>query len=170
MSKVTLRPATLQDLPLLRAWDEEPHVLASDPNHDWDWAHDLERPETGREYFIAEVDGRPIGVMEICDPATEDSQYWGPDAPPHHRALDIWIGPADALGKGYGTGMMHLALDRCFADPAVEAVLLDPLANNLRAHRFYERLGFRFVEARWFDEDYCHVYRLTRQDWQARHL
>lgn len=164
-----LRSATKADLPLLLSWGEEPHVRASAPDLDWDWGADLERPETGREYFIAELGGRPIGLMEICDPATEDSQYWGSDAPPNHRALDIWIGPADALGKGYGTGMMHLALERCFADPSVEAVLLDPLANNLGAQRFYERLGFCFVEARWFDGDYCHVYRLTRQDWQARH-
>jgi hypothetical protein len=29
---------------------------------------------------------------------------------------------------------MEVVLDRCFADPAVSAVLVDPLAGNVRAH------------------------------------
>jgi aminoglycoside 6'-N-acetyltransferase len=44
----------------------------------------------------------------------------------------------------------------------VEAVVIDPRADNTRAHRFYERLGFRFVERRRFGEDDCFVYRLER--------
>jgi aminoglycoside 6'-N-acetyltransferase len=44
----------------------------------------------------------------------------------------------------------------------VSAVLIDPLAGNTRVHRFYQRLGFRFVEARRFGEDDCLVYRLDR--------
>ncbi len=59
--------------------------------------------------------------------------------------------------------MMRLALERCFADPQVSAVLIDPLASNTRAHRFYERLGFRFVERRRFGADECFVYRLDRR-------
>jgi aminoglycoside 6'-N-acetyltransferase len=66
--------------------------------------------------------------------------------------------------KGYGSEMMRLALRRCFADPAVEAVLIDPLATNTAAHRFYERLGFRFTERRQFGEDDTFVYRLRRAD------
>lgn len=41
-------------------------------------------------------------------------------------------------------------------------MLIDPLASNERSHRFYERLGFRFVERRSFGEDDCFVYRLER--------
>jgi aminoglycoside 6'-N-acetyltransferase len=78
------------------------------------------------------------------------------------RARDLWIGDAADLGKGCGTEMMRLALERCFADPSVTAVLIDPLAANTRAHRFYERLGFRFVERRRFGNDHCFVYRLDR--------
>jgi catechol 2,3-dioxygenase-like lactoylglutathione lyase family enzyme len=56
-------------------------------------------------------------------------------------------------------------LARCFADTAVEAVLVDPLAVNVRAHRFYERLGFRFVGPRTFGADACSVYRLERSEY-----
>ena len=75
---------------------------------------------------------------------------------------DIWIGEESDLGRGYGTQIMKLAIKRCFADPAVAAVLVDPLDSNTRAHRFYERLGFEYVVQRCFGEDSCFVYRLAR--------
>jgi aminoglycoside 6'-N-acetyltransferase len=161
---LSLRPATPADLPLLWHWDEQPHVVASDPDDDWDWETELARDPDWREQLIAEVDGRPVGFVQIIDPAREDSHYWG-EVPPDLRALDIWIGEASDLGRGYGTEIMRLALARCFAAPEVSAVLLDPLASNTRAHRFYERLGFHFVERRRFGEDDCLLYRLDRADY-----
>ena len=158
-----LRRATLADAPLLRRWDEQPHVVASDPNDEWGWELELAREPDWREQLIAEEDGRPIGFLQIIDPAREETRYWG-DVPPGLRAIDIWIGEEADLGRGYGTQMMRLALARCFADPRVTAVLVDPLESNLRAHRFYERLGFRFVEHRRFGEDDCYVYRLERAE------
>ena len=158
---IHLRRATLRDAELLRRWDEQPHVLASDPNDEWGWEVELARDPDWREQWIAEEGGRPIGFLQIIDPAREETRYWG-DVPPGLRAIDIWIGDAADLGKGYGTEMMRLALARCFAEPSVSAVLVDPLESNVRAHRFYERLGFRFVERRRFGEDDCCVYRLER--------
>jgi aminoglycoside 6'-N-acetyltransferase len=156
-----LRPATIDDLDLLRRWDEEPHVVEADPNDDWGWEVELARDPEWREQLIAEIDGRSIGFIQIIDPALEDSHYWG-EIEPNLRAIDIWIGAEADLGKGYGTQMMKLAIERCFANPLVTAILIDPLASNTRAHRFYERLGFRFVEPRRFGEDDCFVYRLNR--------
>jgi aminoglycoside 6'-N-acetyltransferase len=162
-----LRRATLNDLALLRHWDKQPHVVAANPNDDWGWEVELQRSPLWREHLIAEVDARPIGFVQIIDPALEDSHYWG-DIPPGLRAIDIWIGEEDDLGKGFGTEIMRLALERCFKDPAVSAVLIDPLANNIRAHRFYERLGFQFVERRRFGKDECFVYRLDRSHYEGR--
>jgi aminoglycoside 6'-N-acetyltransferase len=162
---IALRPAVAADVALLRHWDRQPHVVAADPNDDWAWEVELDRSPHWREQLIAEIDGRPLGFLQIIDPAREDSHYWG-EVPPGLRAIDIWIGAAADLGKGYGTQMMRLALDRCFKDPAVSAVLIDPLAANTRAHRFYARLGFRFVERRRFGSDDCFVYRLERGDWR----
>jgi aminoglycoside 6'-N-acetyltransferase len=101
---MNLRSATPADLDLLRHWDEQPHVTASDPNDDWGWEVELERNPEWREQLIAEIDGRPIGFIQI----------------------------------------------------------IDPLASNTRAHRFYERLGFQFVERRQFGDDDCFVYRINR--------
>lgn len=162
---INLRSATSDDLELLRYWDEQPHIISADPNDDWGWEEELKRSPDWREQLIAELDGRPIGFIQIIDPAREDSHYWG-EVEENLRAIDIWIGEERDLGKGYGTKMMQLAISRCFADPSVTAILIDPLANNTRAHRFYERFGFKFIEPRRFGEDDCFVYRLNRSDWQ----
>ena len=63
---------------------------------------------------------------------------------------------------------MRVALARCFVDPLVTAVIIDPLASNVRAQRFYERLGFVFVERRRFGDDDCFVYRLDRDGYERR--
>ena len=125
-----------QDVALLRHWDEQPHVIESGVDEDWGWETELARDPPWREQLVAELDGRPIGFIQIIDPALEDSHYWGEDVPPNLRAIDIWIGEASELGKGHGTRMMELAIERCFADPAVTEILIDPLARNTRAHRF----------------------------------
>jgi aminoglycoside 6'-N-acetyltransferase len=159
---VRLRLAAPADAPLLRAWDEQPHVIDStgaDDRDDWD--EQLAREVTWREFLIAEADGVAVGAMQVIDPAEEETRYWG-DCAPNLRAIDIWIGPPEWLGRGVGGEMMRLAIARCFADPAVAAILIDPLAENLRARRFYERLGFREVGPRRFGDDDCVVYRLDR--------
>lgn len=171
---VTLRPATVADAGVLASWDRHAHVVSAttdDPDQDLafgglDWAEELAVATPDSFYWIAEIDGRPIGAMQNIDPHTEPTHYWG-EIEPGLRALDIWIGPVDALGRGYGTQMMTQALDACFADPAVKAVIIDPLASNTDAHRFYARLGFRPEGRRWFGPDDCLVHRLTRTDWEA---
>lgn len=164
---VRLRPARTDDIPLLKRWDEKPHVIAAGGGDDWyDWDAEIPRDADWGELLIAEEAGRPVGVMEIVDPAKEPSHYWG-DIEDNMRALDIWIGEESDLGRGLGTQMMHAAFERCFADRQVTAIVIDPLESNIRARRFYERLGFESVERRCFGEDECIVYRLTRADYEA---
>lgn len=158
---IALRPAALDDLALLQRWDEDPDVLASDPNDDWHWEEELVRTPPWREQLIAEADGVPIGFVQIIDPRTEESHYWG-DVPTGLRAIDIWIGEPDYRGQGIGSAVMQLAIARCFAAPEVTAIIIDPLASNTRAIQFYERLGFVAVERRSFGDDDCLVMRLDR--------
>lgn len=172
---LTLRRAGPADAPRLEAWDRQPHVIAcvtDDPDAssafaDIDWAEEIATSSEVSFYLIAELDGRPIGAMQVIDPHLEPTGYWG-EIGPGLRAVDIWIGEPDALNRGHGTAMMRQALDACFADPGVTAVVIDPLASNTAAHRFYQRLGFRPEGRRWFGPDDCLVHRLTRADWVAR--
>ena len=172
---LSLRTATRADIPTLQRWDRDPVVIAStsdDPDaavafgeeNDWEENIGLHQSDVW-EYWIAEIDGRPIGAMQMIDPHREPTRYWG-DIGPNLRALDIWIGEPDARGKGCGEMMMRLGIARCFSDPATTAIVIDPLASNTRAHAFYQRLGFEPVERRMFGEDDCLVHKLTRADWR----
>jgi aminoglycoside 6'-N-acetyltransferase len=164
MPRIEFREAEISDLHLLRRWDRQPHVIDADPNDDWEWEIELLRRPDWREQLIAELDGRPIGFVQIIDPAREESRYWG-DIESGYRAIDIWIGLKSDLGKGYGTIMMKSAIERCFMDKDIKAIIIDPLASNKDAHRFYNRFGFRFVEERWFGKDHCFVFKLDRENY-----
>lgn len=156
-----LRAALPSDLSILEYWDQQKHVIDSDPDDDWEWEKELASNPAWRLQLMAELDGEPIGFIQIIDPFEEETHYWG-EVERNLRAIDIWIGEEKNLGKGYGTQMMQLAIEKCFSDPKVTKILIDPLSTNTKAHRFYERLGFEFVEKRKFDEDDCFVYELKR--------
>lgn len=160
-NNIRIRKVTLDDLYLLQHWDEQPHVIATAPNNEIDWEIELKKEVDWQKILIAELDERPIGVIQIIYPAREETHYWG-EIEENCRAVDIWIGEEKDLSKGYGTEMMKLAIERCFADPKVHTIWIDPLESNKDAIRFYKRLGFEFVEKRRFGEDDCLVYKLTR--------
>lgn len=166
---IQFRYANIHDLPLLQHWDKQPHNIASDPNDDWNWEEELPRYPTWRKQLIAELKGRPIGFVQIIDPLQEETKYWG-DVPANMRAIDIWIGEASDLGKGYGTIMMQLVIDICFSEQDVTAIIIDPIETNARAIKFYESLGFRFLEKRTFGEDVCAVYKLLKSDWNKTNM
>jgi aminoglycoside 6'-N-acetyltransferase len=165
-----LRPATPGDLALLRRWDAEPHLAGTGGDaafNDWDWEVGL-----GRTPFLARVAdrrgrrGAPRSAFSRSSTRPRRRRTTGATAgrePARDRHLDR---RADAIGRGHGRRMMEEALRRCFADPAVTAVLVDPMADNTRAHRFYEALGFAFAERRSFGPDDCFVYILERRRWR----
>lgn len=169
-----LRPATRADVPHLARWDLDPDVMAAssdaldgDDVYSCDaWADEIAAGDPASTYLIGELDGQPIGALLVIDPARERTHYWGAECPPGLRAIDIWIGEPGLRGNGHGTRMMQLAIDAAFAAPDVASIVIDPLASNTRAHRFYERLGFRFVARRLFGASDCFVYRLNRADWR----
>ncbi len=162
---ITLRRAVADDVKTLLFWDRKAHVVAaSGEDGDFDWQTEVPRNVPWREILIAEEAGRPIGVVVIIDPAEEESHYWG-EVDAGLRAIDIWIGEEGDLRKGYGSEIMRLVIQRCFADPEVKGIIIDPLVSNTDAHRFYERLGFRKIDRRVFSGvDDCFVYRLERNE------
>jgi aminoglycoside 6'-N-acetyltransferase len=74
---IELRPATIEDLELLRYWDTKQHVIDCDPDSDWNWEVELNRNPEWREQLIAVLQGKPIGMIQIIDPFLEETHYWG---------------------------------------------------------------------------------------------
>lgn len=173
--EVILRKAFIDDLKMIQAWDKEPHVAAAigaDEDIEDQW---LEKQLTTPSPFIwiysAEINNQPIGCLQICDPVYEETHYWesalsqlkldkkelspNADSTSSLRAIDIWIGPKEYLGKGYGTQMMKLAHELCFQSANVTKILIDPLISNVRAIRFYKKLGYSEVKNHCFGDDHC---------------
>jgi len=122
---IKLRTATINDLDLVKYWDTKQHVMDCDPDDDWNWEIELKRDPEWREQLIAELNGEPIGFIQIIDPYLEETRYWGA-VEPNKRAIDIWIGEERNLSRGYGTRMMKLAIEKCFRNESVEGILIDP--------------------------------------------
>lgn len=159
-----LRPATFADRATLEHWNTFQHVIDSGALDDGlDWSVELGQDADWQETLLAEVDGVPIGVVQVIDPLREATHYWG-EVEPNLRAIDIWIGPRERLGRGHGTEMMTIALDRCFSDSAVTAVIIDPVRSNEGAIRFYRRLGFVDDHETVLDDETL-VMRLDRHVW-----
>jgi len=74
---IHLRKATIDDAALLEYWDTQQHVIDSDPDDDWNWRTELIRDFEWREQLMAELNGKPIGFVQIIDPLLEESHYWG---------------------------------------------------------------------------------------------
>jgi aminoglycoside 6'-N-acetyltransferase len=172
-TSLRLRRATLNDVAILEHWDADADVIAATTDDEaverafggLDWREELLRDSDVSFHLIAEVDGRPIGAMQVCDPCMEPTHYWG-DIEANLRAIDIWIGAEADRNKGYGGAMMRLAHARCFADSSVTAIVIDPLASNTRAIAFYHRLGYVTVARCAFGDDDCLVLKLTRDAWE----
>jgi aminoglycoside 6'-N-acetyltransferase len=179
---VTLRNATLSDVKILELWDSRDHVRrhGGDPAYNAvNWTEELMRNDNRDAAWqlnlIAEVNGVPIGYVAIIDPVVEETSYWGDDychgyEPNQLAAIDIWIGDEQYLNRGFGTSMMRTAIEKfCFANEETKLILIDPMAGNVAAHRFYQRLGFvPDNETHHFGPDCCLVHRLSREDYLGR--
>ena len=60
----------------------------------------------------------------------------------------------------------------CVKNENVNGILIDPLTSNTKAIKFYENLGFEYMEDRTFGEgdeqDHCKVYFLSRKKWEMK--
>lgn len=100
------------------------------------------------EQFIREL-GKKAGERVLLVAAREQDRPLGvigihpldPIARCHE--LGIAIGEPDAWGQGYGREAIGLLLDHAFAELNLHRVQLRVLADNARAIRCYERVGFQ---------------------------
>lgn len=101
-------------------------------------------------YVIETLDGRAIGS---CG-------YFGYSGRNRSCSVGIWIGEADARGKGYGTEAMRLMLRYLFHQMGLHRVALQVMADNAPAIASYIKCGFReegrdreaaFKDGAWID-------------------
>ncbi len=148
--RFVFRPLAGSDLPLLAEWRGRPHLA--------EWGGAGASPEAIREEylpaapgpagarpFLAFLDGRPVGYIQVYDASAGDPAWW-PDHPgPGVRGIDQFLADPARLGRGLGTAMVRQFAAQVFEDPRVTEIRLDPRTENLRAVRCYRKAGFREV-------------------------
>lgn len=137
--RYAFRPVTRDDLALIKAWRATPHVRAW-----WDaWAGDAAEavadPKVTR--WIVSLGARPIGFMQDYSVHGWDQHHFA-HLPEGSRGIDQYLGAADMLGQGHGTGFIRQRVQALFAD-GVPVVATDPHPDNARAIAVYEKVGFR---------------------------
>ena len=133
------RPVTEADFPLLRRWRARPHVV------EW-WGDPALEAEDGKlsdhriVMWMVEVEGRPFAFAQDYDPHAWDMHPFS-HMPAASRGIDQYIGEADMLGRGHGTGFVRQHVQRLLSEGA-PAIGTDPHPDNHRARRCYEKAGF----------------------------
>ena len=102
----------------------------------------------GHENWIrTQVDTGRVVQTIICDIATDRplGSVYIRDIDRHHNKAEygIFIGEADARGRGVGTAAAKLMLRYCFEEEALHRVYLRAFADNQQAIGSYERAGFK---------------------------
>jgi aminoglycoside 6'-N-acetyltransferase len=96
---------------------------------------------------IITVDDRSIGYTQFYpwSGADEEAREMGIPSDEGSYGLDIFIGDPDMVDRGVGTRAVALLSRHLFQElDATVVALLTPLGNE-RAHRAYEKAGFRKV-------------------------
>jgi aminoglycoside 6'-N-acetyltransferase len=138
-SHYTFRAASLDDLPMLRAWQGRAHVR--------EWWND-EEPFDAAELadnrvrrWIVSLSGHPFAYMQDYDVhGWEGHHFW--HLPPGSRGIDQYIGELEMTGIGHGPSFIAARLGALFAGGA-PVVATDPDPRNLRAIAAYRKAGFR---------------------------
>lgn len=148
--KISLRLLTQQDRKLLLKWLSDKRLL-----NFWEGkssVFDLDR--IIKEFYseekfeitraIIEYNGKSIGYVQMYK-LDEDmlNEYEYPLTNKVVYGIDQFIGEPEYWGKGIGTDFMKLVLNYLTKEKNAVIIILDPHADNLRAIRCYEKVGFK---------------------------
>jgi aminoglycoside 6'-N-acetyltransferase len=134
--RVTLRPVVRDDATRLAEILGTPEVAR------WWPAYDLARVEA--EFLVDEpnyvvhaidVDGRLVGMIQTHEE---------PEPEFRHASIDLFLDPA-VHGQGLGPDAIRVVISHLIAVDGHHRLTIDPAADNERAIRAYEKVGFRPV-------------------------
>lgn len=112
----------------------------------------VEHNLVGRTYLIR-LDGRCVGMLLIGDALEWDTDPAEMRGVPFYRLMGFVI-DREYRGRGIGGRALETAIDACYAEFGVRPIALGCHRDNVDAARFYERHGFRRVDAYDGDDQY----------------
>jgi aminoglycoside 6'-N-acetyltransferase len=150
--KLTLRQLGRADLPQLSRWLEAPHVKM------W-WRETGDADSVAAEYgpaidgtdptelLIAELDGRPIGMLQryrLADNPDYERALEPAGAPRPAAGIDYLIGESHLTGRGLGPLMIAQASTAAWTVyPDIVAIVVTVQIDNRRSWRALEKAGYR---------------------------
>jgi aminoglycoside 6'-N-acetyltransferase len=137
----SFRPATRDDLPMLRSWLATPDVVRwwGDPAEQYAiLEEDLRNPLMVMR--IVAFDGRPFAYVQDYGVHTWPQPHFA-HLPAGARGIDAFIGVPEMIGQGHGSAFLRERAMQLIAEGA-SVVAIDPDAANLRARRAYAKAGF----------------------------
>jgi RimJ/RimL family protein N-acetyltransferase len=150
LAEIHFRRISEDDLPILSAWLQRPHVAA------W-WDDETSLEQVRAKYlprltegssvvpYLAFLGGRPIGYIQSYVPAFEGNGWWPDITDPGVRGIDQFLADEANLSQGLGSAMVSTFVTELFADPSVTRIQTDPSPDNPRAIRCYEKAGFQQI-------------------------
>lgn len=134
------RPAMMEDLALLRNWQQRPHVREWwDDGEPFD-QEELEDPRVAR-WIVTTNGGKPFAYMQDYTVHGWDNHHFD-YLPVGARGIDQYIGEPEMTGCGHGSALILQRMQALF-EANVPVIATDPSPENKRAIAVYTKLGFR---------------------------
>lgn len=137
-----LRPVGLDDAPFIRKWHNDPELkklarVGVKNTSLKQEKHDIKTvwksKDHGYHMILIKSSNKPIGFFRFNFIDRESGNVW----------LRVMIGDKGSQGKGYARDALRCYLKWMFYKLGVHRVTLECYATNLRATRFYKKIGFK---------------------------
>jgi aminoglycoside 6'-N-acetyltransferase len=129
--RVLLRPLEDRDVARLGEIGAEPEVAAWWPRI----AEELAEGDEGSVRLAVEADGEVVGMIQFHEELEPDFR---------HAGIDVFLA-SGSHGRGLGADAVRTLARFLFEERGHHRLTIDPAAENERAIRCYERVGFRRV-------------------------
>jgi aminoglycoside 6'-N-acetyltransferase len=152
LTVITFDPAQHRHLPLLEVWLHKPHWREwwGDPVIEFGHIVEMIEERDTTKPFIFSLDGAPAGYIQYWFIGPHQTEEWVKDnpwlmeLPSDAVGVDLSIGEAENLSKGYGSAVLRQFVDGLY-EKGYKTIVIDPDPLNIRAVRAYEKAGFRPV-------------------------
>jgi aminoglycoside 6'-N-acetyltransferase len=133
---ITIRPILPEDASTLAAILGQPSVARWWGEFDEDRVEqELIVGEPDLRVFAIEIDGRLVGAIQSHEETDPDFR---------HASIDLFLDDA-VQGHGVGPAAVRTLARRLIDDDGHHRLTIDPAADNERAIRAYQKVGFRLV-------------------------